>query len=195
MYSDPEQNGEALLYAMPPSILVAMAILLCLAGIYLIWSSWQASKANWIKITLGWSLVLAATPAWVLLSGPEFGITFQLICLSLLAWLLTLLKAENKPLKPLPVNTASQGAAVNKWRVTGQVLAIAILCGISSVALVIEVASLLPIPRPAQLVLGSLTFPVVWSIFAIILCYSPYLWRICGLLLGLSLLSAWHLFG
>ncbi|WDE10245.1 hypothetical protein [Thalassomonas haliotis] len=192
-----EQTSQnpALLTAMPELLLIILACSLILSGMLLLWTNWQKKQSSpWAKI-VGWTLVSLATPFWITAYGPEFGITFELIIIALFAWALIVINYDLKPLKALPRSQINAKASSNKKRIGAQVIAVIVLCPIVSLCLSLAFGSLLPISLPDQLVVEALGFPIIWSLFAIWLCYTKKFWQLCTLLLVLSLVYIWHTFG
>ncbi|MCM2681281.1 hypothetical protein [Echinimonas agarilytica] len=185
---------SALHNAMPSVGFMISALVLNALGVFLIWSKWRGQHTSGAKLTLGWLIVAFASVPWVIVFGVEFGITFQLICIALMTWLLVASTADIKPLKALPEGAES----VTKSRVSHvafQVLVVVVLCGAFSILAVISVGSQLPISRPAQLVLGSLSFPLIWSGVALVALYTSRVYLLSGLLLLMCAGMAWSLLG
>lgn len=195
MSSEQAEQNLALLQTMPELLLIILACALIFSGMLLLWTNWQKSQSSpWFKI-VGWTLISLATPFWITAYGPEFGITFELIIISLFSWALIVIHHDIKPLKVLPRSQINAKKNNNKKRISAQVIAVILLCPIASLCLSLAFGSLLPISLPDQLVVEALGFPIIWSLFAIWLCYTKKLWQLSTLLLVLSLVYIWHTFG
>ena len=132
MRSNVLEPAQALLTSMPEFLLVLFAWAFIATGTLCLWLNWQKKQSNlWLKLT-AWCLIVIATPFWVAAYGIEFGLTFELIALALIAWLYIAVHYESKPIKTLPRNQVAGISQTNKLMVTAQVFAIALICPVVS---------------------------------------------------------------
>ena len=61
--------------------------LLAGAGIGCLYASWKKlhGSRGWL-VPAGWFILLVATAFWIMASGAEFGISFSLLVIPLIAW-------------------------------------------------------------------------------------------------------------
>jgi len=184
---------------MPDLALVSIACALICAGMFLLTTNWKKNRSLASFKVIGWALISLATPFWISAYGSEFGISFQLIAIALIAWSFITINLDIKPVRELAVkrNTSNSNLnkSSNKQLIAAQVIAIVFITPIASLCLSQVVTALLPISLAGQLVVQALGFPVIWSLLAIWLCYSHKFWQLSSLQLALSIIYLWQAFG
>jgi len=193
MFSNTADKALTLQDAMSTSLLSTIACALLVTGIFVVWSQWKKGQSSPLFLTLGWALVGLATPFWILLAGPEFGITIELILIAIIAWTFIFKNSDIKPLKPL---TRSNSATINKnskIKVSTQVILVTFLCPLASLLLTMLSGNLLPVALPSQLVFEALAFPFVWGLLAIWMCYTNRFWQTSAVIASLSVIFVAYL--
>ena len=145
-----------------PMILL-LAIALGLIGSYLLYVSWKQHKN--VFALAGWGCLLTTLPLLIMALGTEYGTVFALSLPALYVWLGILHEQKsqmpNKHIdrQSIPLQFNGRKLARN----SGYILYHLILLMIVSSLIAIALLDVSPLERPAQLALGVITVPMIWS--------------------------------
>lgn len=178
-----------------PLLMIALALLICSAGVFVLWHAWSEKKA--VALWLGLGLTIVAIPVWSLAVGWEFALVYNSIAVALFAWLCCLLQLEYKT-KRLPNATRDKRLIFSKktkirwWWLLLSLVAVA---GPVSALLSVVVCRWLPMTSGNQMAAATLVFPFSWALISLWLCYSQHFIRNNVILVVLGGLSALVIFG
>ena len=168
-----------------------LALLLCVAGVVLLRLSWRRQRTA--LVCTGWLLLVLSPVVWSGSAGGEFGVSYALLALSIVAWLLIVFNVERQPVKAVngAVDTATL-PATTRWHKLGTFLVAGPLAGIASLlacALLVGLASDAD-SRGNSMVLTAFVFPLAWAAAVVWVCAGDRLARTAGALLVVSVIAA-----
>lgn len=156
-----------------------LAIVCLLAAVALLFTSWRSAKGLALCNTCGWLLIALALVLWSLSQGAEFGISFSLLLLPLIAWAIITVNRDNRIQKVRVQPRERLGRPsikaffLHAWRLICCVL----LSGLGSAFGFIGFATLLPLSPVNAIVLGVFVIPLVWGAAAYWLLADTKTWR------------------
>lgn len=144
-------------------MILILAIVLGMAGSYLLYLSWKRHSTPFA--ISGWACLLATFPFWIMAVGPEYGSVFALSLPAIYVWAGITNEQKRQPLS----NPISKPNLAISWkgkkvlRNSGYVFYHLILLMLISGLLAATFADFIPATRPAQLASGIITLPLIWS--------------------------------
>jgi hypothetical protein len=156
------------------------ALLLCSAGIFLLWKNWRQPTKNKLMQSFAVLLLLSSCAVCVALSGLEFGSIYFFCMLTIQSWLLILVTKRAATRQMLPKRSAAPSppwGRKKKVKLLYYTLALFFLCGLSGVLLTMTLARLFITPLAMQLAFSALAFPVFWALASIWLSSTEKLLR------------------
>lgn len=164
----------------PPFIGELTALLLCSAGILLLWRNWRQAKNQKLILVLSLIAFVLSCSLCIYISGIEFGSIYFLCMLTIQTWILILLTKKQLPEKDImPRNVAPKPpwSRKKKLKLLYYTLGLFFLCGLSGVALTLSLARIFIEPLTAQLAFSALTFPIGWALASIWLSSTAHVLR------------------
>lgn len=146
-------------------VMALIAFALVCGAVGVLFSAWRRTAPTPLLTSLGWLLLILSTACWSYQAGPEYGISFTLLTAALAAWAIILFTADNRPQKAKPLQPGKLRLArlrilgVQLWRV----IAVVLLAGVVSVAVLVAAGKLLPLSNVNAMVLAALLSPVLWG--------------------------------
>lgn len=185
----------------PPVITGALALLLCSAGVFLLWRYWRYKNSSIGNLIIASILLAGSSALCIANTGPEFGTVYFLITISIIAWLLIIITSDSQPTKATPARYQHRNILVNKTNKAQKSQTVArwfimfVLCGFTSVLTTMVLALMFPVSLTNQLVITALSFPLVWSIFSLWVSVTEHLLKSFMLIASLTGLMVLTLFG
>jgi hypothetical protein len=156
------------------------ALLLCSAGIFLLWKNWRQPTKNKLMQAFAILLLLSSCVLCIVLSGLEFGSIYFFCMLTIQSWLLILVTRKSTTRQILPKRSAAPSppwSRKKKVKLLYYTLALFFLCGLSGVLLTMTLARLFFAPLTMQLAFSALAFPIFWALASIWLSCTERLLR------------------
>ncbi|UTF61546.1 hypothetical protein [Gilvimarinus sp. DA14] len=156
-------------------VLAPLACALTCGAAGVMFYAWRRPGPTPLASLCGWLMLLVASGLWSYRAGAEFGISFTLITLALAAWSIIVLSADHRLQKTKPqvrdkLRLARFGTmAYQLWRL----LAVVLLAGVVSVALLVAMGKLLPLSAVNAMVLAALLSPLLWGLAGYWLLADP----------------------
>lgn len=173
------------------------ALLLCSAGIFLLWRNWRQPTNNKLMLLVAMGLFISSCALCIRLSGIEFGSIYFLFMLTFQACILILMTRKSTNIQRLPQRNSppnSPWSRKKKVKLLYYTLALFFLCGLSGVLLTMTLARLFIDSLSAQLAFSALAFPIFWALTSIWLSSTEKLLRTSLLMLLACVLMAWRVF-
>lgn len=177
-----------------PFISEFTALLLCSAGIFLLWRNWRQPTNNKLMQMLSLIFLISSCALYIHSSGAEFGTIYFFCMLTLQACLLIWVTKKPTPRQAMPQRNSAPRSPWNrkkKIKLLYYILALFFLCGLSGILLSMTLARLFIGPLAAQLAFSALAFPVFWALASIWLSNTEKLLRTsifmslaCALMIG-----------
>lgn len=177
-----------------PFISEFTALLLCSAGIFLLWRNWRQSHNNKLMQLFSMILLIASCALCIQSSGAEFGTICFFCMLTIQTCLLLWITKKSTPIQSMPQRNSAPSAPWNrkkKVKLLFYTLGLFFLCGLSGVLLSMTLARVFIDSLTAQLVFAALTFPVCWALASIWLSStekplrtSVFMSLACALMIG-----------
>ena len=150
-----------------PGTIMAIGLILLLAGLWLLRWSWLAGRGARRELMVGgWLSVGGGFIAFGCAFGAEVGIAYALVAFSLLAYVCVVATMEVRARRD---GAAREAAPVPEQRKTGwgraifaSLLAI-VLSGVAAIGLGVAFAVAMPLPATDRIVVGGLLVPVLWG--------------------------------
>lgn len=144
---------------------IVAALMLCSAGVKMLHAGWGNShKTGRIYVASGWLSILTAVIVWSLAQGVEYGITFTLLWLAIVAWLMIGKGVERRPqkdpadkLNPAALSKTSLLHKCGTFLVAGPVALIA------TVLLTAAFAGHSPGLLENRMAVAAIAFPILWA--------------------------------
>ena len=163
-----------------PFISELTALLLCSAGIFLLWRNWRQPTTKKLKLLASLLLLISSCALCIYVSGIEFGSIYFLCMLTIQAWLLIFFTKKVTQKQMLPFRNAAPSAPWSrkkKVKLLYYTLALFVLCGLSGVLLTMTLARLFIESLTMQLAFSALAFPIFWALASIWLSTTAKLLR------------------
>lgn len=178
----------------------ALAVLMTLAGVALLYAAWQGRLANRPPaVAAGWSLMGLAFLPWIAAGGMEFGLVLGSVVPGCAAWVFVALQVRRPArsangragsVATLPMSGFTFPGLPDVTRHLWRFVLVVPLAGIAATLISIAFAGLLPWSDLNRWALIVLLMPALWGIFAAWLC-SAGRWQVpAGTLLIGALLCA-----
>jgi len=177
-----------------PFISEFTALLLCSAGIFILWRNWRQSHNNKLMQLLSMILLIASCALCIQSSGAEFGTIYFFFMLTVQTYLLIWVTKKSTPIQSMPQRNSAPSLPWNrkkKAKLLYYILGLFFLCGLSGVLFSMTLARLIIDSLTAQLVFSALIFPVIWALASIwlsstekLLRTSIYMSLACALMIG-----------
>lgn len=171
------------------------ALLLCSAGIFLLWRNWRQPTTNKLALLASLLLLILSCMLCINIAGGEFGSIYFLCLLSIQACMLIFFTKKITKTQQLPTRNSTLSAPWSrkkKVKLLYYSLALFILCGLTGVLLTMTLARLFIQSLNLQLAFAALAFPIFWALASIWLSTTDKLLRTS---LVMSLASALMLGG
>lgn len=148
---------------------VLLEVLLCSSGLGALRLGWRRPGAgSTLSVVVGWLLLAVAIYVAVSYWGVEFGISYALAGISVLALVLVGLNCETRPAKrEKPVSNPDATPSLHKWLTC---LSAGPLAGIASCQVTLMAVYFLPGSEINRMAAAAVLFPVLWGIAAYISC-------------------------
>ncbi len=148
---------------------VLLEVLLCSFGLGALRLGWRRSGTGpTLSVVVGWLLLAVAIYVAVSNWGAEFGISYALAGISLLALLLVGLNCEIRPAKrDRAVSNPAGTTSLHKWLTC---LSAGPLAGIASCQITLVAVYFFPGSEMNRMAAAAVLFPVLWGIAAYISC-------------------------
>lgn len=177
---------------------MTLATIFGIAGITLLYSSWRSIMRKAIAIPLGWGALFISIACLALGSGLEFGLSYALILIPLLAWAVIGLnyeirrnhKSREKPYVPQ--------ALPETHSIVQHILIFLIaipLAGITATFLSVVLSKALPFTQVSALATGMLIMPFLWGLGSYWACAANKLWQPAAAMSALSVICAGLIYG
>ncbi|MBU3068373.1 hypothetical protein KOI40_01010 [Aestuariicella sp. G3-2] len=142
-----------------------LSLLLSAGGVGCLYAAWRQKQSAPLLIAFGWGGLLVSLVTWSGLLGVEFGVTYALIALSLVAWLLVGLSAGSSrvKLKAKPSLPLSRPLLRTLGKHTGLLFLAVVLAGVVAAFVGVGVLRVLPMERANTVIVSILLFPLVWG--------------------------------
>jgi hypothetical protein len=142
--------------------------LLLAAGVALLRLRWLAKRGtgSFIVMLGGWLALIAGFVAFSEAVGAERGVTFALIALSLVGYLVVAWTAELRTTRvrqPGDVALEPEARRTNWPRGIAKSLLAIVLAGIASIGLGVAFAVAMPLAPQDRIVIGGLLVPILWG--------------------------------
>ena len=160
--------------------------LLAGAGIGCLYASWKKlhGSRGWL-VPAGWFILLVATAFWIMASGAEFGISFSLLVIPLIAWGVMLVKADIRPQRSQEweAGQASLPGVKTLLRHGGLFVASVLLAGAAATLTSVALVVMLPWTTVNAMVTAVILVPVLWGLASYWVCadtktFRPVLWLV-----------------
>ncbi|MFC6632129.1 hypothetical protein [Microbulbifer taiwanensis] len=176
----------------------ALAPLLCGAGVYLLWRSWRGRKLlGGFSAAGGWLSVLAGIFIWASAAGGEFGTSYALIAVSLVAWIICALGVERRQAKParnVDVAVADTLGDTSRWHKWGTFVTAGPIACVATCLVTVALSGLLPFASGNRMAFAALAYPLAWGAASVWICASAHLARNALILLAVAAVAAVFLF-
>lgn len=169
------------------------SLALCVVGVVLLRLGWRRPEPTGRTcVAAGWASLLAAILLWSRASGWEFGSSFALLAIAVIAWLVIAFEAERRPEKGANGKAIGNDLAAtstgHKW---GTFLVAGPLGACVSLSITVLATQWLPLDMAARLVWAACLYPLVWAGLMVWVCTDIRLGRAAlALLLCGSIASA-----
>ncbi|WP_416307788.1 hypothetical protein [Neptunicella sp. SCSIO 80796] len=165
-----------------------VGVLFTLAGIACLYKSWNSKIKSSAQVWTGWGSLTISAWCWIQSSGAEFGLSYALISLSVVALILIGWKAEiavspKVAIQPEHVIVYRPAAIPRNLLLFLLTVPVA---GMAAMMITMLLNSLLPLSRVNMMVLSVYLMPVVWGLAAYWVCADDKLARPA---LGLSVMG------
>ncbi|GHG03349.1 hypothetical protein [Thalassotalea marina] len=176
-----------------------MAVLFSSASVIF---SYALFKGSYLKLGLS-SLTglsgVAGIASFHQFAGGQLGTVYFCFFIATVAWLLIFRKVSYTPLPLINVKNVSKSNQAKTYTLDlqGRIkpLVILILSGVLGMLAVLFITLLLPIPHSKTLAVITLLFPLGWAIYVKWNSMANHLLKAIFVLLSLSVLIAWNIFG
>lgn len=178
------------------SLILCLSLLLSAGGVGCLFAAWRQKHSTPLLIALGWGLLILSLVAWGRLLGAEYGVTYALIALSLVAWLLigVTLKGSRLSSNTQLSVPLSRPSLRTLGKHTGLLLLTVLLAGIVSAFVGVGALRVLPMERANTVVVSILLFPLLWGALAYWYCAAERLLKPVLISLGAGALGALLIF-
>jgi len=177
--------------------LILIAFVLTFIGVSILHRCWRQRQLarRSLQQLGGWILLVTAMAAWIAAQGPEFGVCFALINVTIMAWLL-IAWHNRHPVAPTheipkPIQSLHWAKALRalpyQIMLTASVI---LLSGASAMFSTVVITQLLPWQNVNLIALGIYVMPIVWGVFAFYLCFSTRVWRPIAVITLIGAISA-----
>ncbi|MDO3387237.1 hypothetical protein QWI17_15450 [Gilvimarinus sp. SDUM040013] len=155
------------------------AILLVCASVATLYVSWRSVGRSTALKASGWIALAGAIACWSQSAGTEFGTTFSLILLPILAWVVMAFTADTRrqKVKIQGRERLQRPSFTALLRHSARVVGGVVLAGVSSAFFCMGLATWLPTSPVNAIVLAVFLTPVVWGAAAYWLCADPNQYR------------------
>ena len=177
-----------------PFISEFTALLLCSAGIFLLWRNWRQPTNNKLMQVLSMIFLISSCGFCIQSSGAEFGTIYFFCMLTVQTYLLIWVTKKSTSIQSMPQRNStpsSPWSRKKKIKLLYYTIALFILCGLSGVLLSMTLARLFIDSLTAQLTFSALAFPIFWAFASIWLSSTEKLLRTsifmslaCALMIG-----------
>jgi len=153
-----------------PFISEILALLLCSAGIFLLWRNWRQPTSSKLMQLSALIFLISSGAVCVYLSGAEFGSIYFLCMLTIQALLLIVLTRKLTPTQRIAQRNLAPSppwSRKKKVKFVYYTIALFILCGLSGVLLTMTLARLFIESLTTQLAFSAMAFPVFWALASI----------------------------
>lgn len=176
----------------------ALAPLLCGAGVFLLWRSWRGQKLlGQVSVAAGWLSALAGILVWANAAGGEFGTSYALIAVSLVAWAVCALGVERRQVKPARNAggvVADTLGATSGWHKLGTFMTAGPIACVSTCLATVALSGFLPFVSGNRMAFAALAYPLAWGAVSVWICASAHLGRNALILLAVAAVAAAVLF-
>lgn len=178
------------------SPVLCLSLLLSVGGAGFLFAAWRQKQSTPLLVSLGWGALLVSLVTWSRLLGVEFGITYALIALSLVAWLLVgfSLDASRVKLNKQPSLPLSWPSLRTLGKHTGLLMLTVVLAGAVSAFVGVGVLRVLPMARVDTVIVSILLFPLIWGGLSYWYCAAERLLKPVLVSLGMGALGALAIF-
>jgi hypothetical protein len=139
-----------------------------LAGLFLLRRSWLAQRrGRTLLLPAGWLCVIAGIASWIEVWGPEIGLAYGLLGLSVAAYTLVFAGAEMRSgTRVIVVREPALEPEVRptNWpRGIAKSLLAIVLAGIAAIGLGVAFAVAMPMSPQDRIMIGGLLVPILWG--------------------------------
>lgn len=169
------------------SLLLALGVGLCLAGIGLLFSAWRAGRENpWHghRLAAGWALLVASALVWTEPAGTDRAFTFAILWAGLgaLAWIAATTPWKTGRRRPVRDRLSND---IEPSPLSGNIrhgVAVFFVAGplsfVAAASVTLAILALLPsTPGATALVISALSLPMIWACAMLWSCIDPSLRR------------------
>jgi len=156
------------------------ALLLCSAGIFLLWRNWRQPTSNKLMQLVAMIFFISSAAVCIGLSGIEFGSIYFLCILFVLSCLLIFITKKSTKIQLLPQRNSPPStpwSRKKKVKFLYYTLALFFLCGLCGVVFTMTLARLFIDSLNTQLAFSALAFPVFWALASVWLSCTDKLLR------------------
>lgn len=176
----------------------ALAPLFCGAGIFLLWCSWRGQKPlGNFSVAAGWLSMLAGIVLWANAVGGEFGTSYALIAVSLIAWATCAFGVERRQAKParnVDGVVADMLGDTSRWHKLGTFMTAGPIACAATCLATVALSGLLPFASGNRMAFAALAYPLAWGAVSVWICASAHLARNALILLAVAAAAAAILF-
>lgn len=165
-------------------------LLLCCSGLGALRFGWRRQDPiyRWV-VAIGWLSLATAIYACIVAWGVEYGISYVLAGITLVALLLVGRNAEVRPNRK-DKTSLSSGTATSTVQKLLTFLAAGPLGGIVSCQLTLVLTRILPGTELNNMATAAVLFPILWGIFAYLSCLAGRPGRQVTLLIAVAAISS-----
>ncbi len=162
---------------MSSPLLALVCLLLSSSGVGCLYFSWRRKLSSGLWVSLGWLLLATSLLSWSQLLGVEFGVSYALLVLSLVAWLLALASLDRSRVNRQQLT--SHPLSRPTWRTLGKHSGLMLLtvgvAGSSAALVSVGLLRLLPMQPVNTIVVAVLLLPLLWGLLAYWFCATEHL--------------------
>lgn len=177
-----------------------LGICLSIAGVFVLYLSWQRRKRSWPLVLGGWALIIGAIVSWAQTSGVDKGPALGIVIVILTAMSAVGIIASKTPVKERREPRTREAIQANQSSVwheglstTASILAIVFVGLIASVAACTALfmgSQAAGVEHTANLTITMFSFPILWGAISTYIGYSSSVPGRFATLFGLVVVSA-----
>jgi hypothetical protein len=145
---------------------VILAVLAALAGLALLFGSWDGRiAARWLPVPAGWALLVLSGGFWVAGTGTEFGISLALLATSAVAWLFVVANRQQRRRRDRGEASPPKPVAQRRTLAHHAILFLLVvpLAAVASTLVSVALSMAMPLSTIDAMVTVLVIMPILWG--------------------------------